>query len=201
MLGELLQAYADPGRGYHDQEHLREVLERVDELAAADPRPLDLDVIRLAAFFHDAVYRTGPPEPDGADARPSNEEASARWAERALGHEPQLAARVAGLVRATTTHEAPSDDAEAAVLLDADLAILAAPPERYARYVAGVRREYAWVAVPDFRAGRARVLRDLASRERIFRTAYARARWEGPARANLAAELDDLETPKNDRDG
>ena len=200
MLGELLQAYAEPGRGYHDQEHLREVLERVDELAAVDPRPLDLQAIRLAAFFHDAVYRTDPPG-RGQAAEPSNEEASARWAERALADRPQLAVRVAGLVRATTTHEAAPDDAEAEVLLDADLAILAATPERYGRYVAGVRTEYAWVAEPDFRAGRAQVLRDLASRERLFRTAYARARWEGTARANLAAELATLETPKNDRGG
>lgn len=177
------------------------MLERVDELAAADERPLDLDATRLAAFFHDAVYRTGAPEQARPDAQPSNEEASARWAERALAHDPRLAARVAALVRATTTHEAAPGDAEADVLLDADLAILAAPPERYARYVAGVRAEYAWVPEPDFRAGRAQVLRDLASRERIFRTAYARARWEDAARVNLAAELDDLQTPKNDRGG
>ena len=35
LRDELLAAYADPGRGYHDTTHLAEVLARLDELAAA----------------------------------------------------------------------------------------------------------------------------------------------------------------------
>ena len=34
----LLAAYADPRRGYHDTQHLREVLDRLDELEAAGER-------------------------------------------------------------------------------------------------------------------------------------------------------------------
>ncbi|MGZ4630209.1 MAG: hypothetical protein ACXVYH_14905, partial [Oryzihumus sp.] len=34
-VGELVDAYGDPARGYHDLRHLTEVLDHVDELAAS----------------------------------------------------------------------------------------------------------------------------------------------------------------------
>ncbi len=96
---------------------------------------------------------------------------------------------MARLVRLTATHRPADDDANGCALSDADLAILAAPAERYAAYVADVRREYA--AVPDdaFRAGRAAILRDLLAKPHLFHTAHAREHWEAAARANLAREL------------
>ncbi|HLV75083.1 MAG TPA: hypothetical protein VKY91_20080, partial [Vulgatibacteraceae bacterium] len=49
----LLARWREPQRRYHTVAHLTAVLDRVDELAeyAGDP-----DVVRLAAWFHDAVY-------------------------------------------------------------------------------------------------------------------------------------------------
>ena len=41
----------------------------------------------------------------------------------------------------------------------------------------------------DFAVGRAAVLRALLAAPDLFDTAYARARWEAAARANVAAEL------------
>ena len=55
-----------------------------------------------------------------------------------------------------------------------------------------MRRDYAHVSDTDFAAGRTAVLRDLASRARLFHTAYAREHWEPLARANLARELEAL---------
>ncbi len=183
----LEDGYGDPGRGYHDLLHLREVLERVEELLTAEPgQGVDAEAVRLAAWFHDAVY----------DRAGDLEERSAVLAERELataGAPGPLVAEVARLVRLTATHDPAPDDGAGQVLCDADLAILAAAPVRYAAYVAGVRREYADVADPDFRAGRARVLRALVERPTLFCTPYARARWEPAARANLAGELARLE--------
>jgi len=79
------------------------------------------------------------------------------------------------------------------VLCDADLAILAASPERYDAYVTGVRRDYSYVSDADFALGRTAVLRDLAGRGRLFHTAYAREHWEPAARQNLARELEGLQ--------
>ena len=176
----LLGAYVEPHRTYHDRTHLEEVLRRVDELAGSAG---DVDVVRLAAWFHDAVY-----DP----ARGDNEERSAAWAEKALGQLGLPAAtvdEVARLVRLTTTHAADEGDHNGAVLCDADLAVLAADPERYAAYAAGVRQEYAAVGDADFTAGRARVLQALVERPALYATGEGRRRWEARARHNVAAEL------------
>ncbi|MFL6054163.1 MAG: metal-dependent phosphohydrolase [Actinoallomurus sp.] len=181
VLGaELIRRYEEPHRRYHDAQHLAEVLDRVDELAGeAD----DADAVRLAAWFHDAVYQP---------LRTDNEERSAVLAERMLADTdlpPETVAEVARLVRMTAAHDPEPGDRNGAVLGDADLAILAADPERYAAYAAAVREEYA--AVPDeaFRHGRADVLRALLDAPALFRTTPGRERWETAARHNLRTEL------------
>ncbi len=178
----LLEAYADPARGYHDLRHLEEVCARVEELIAGGVTGCDREAVLLAAWFHDAVY----------DGRPEAEERSAAWAEDelpALVTEPATVCEVARLVRLTETHRPADDDVDGCVLSDADLAILAAPRERYEEYAADVRREYAHVPDPDFRTGRAAVLRDLLAKPHLFHTAYAREHWEAAARANVEREL------------
>jgi predicted metal-dependent HD superfamily phosphohydrolase len=183
LRDELLAAYADPARHYHDTLHLTEVLDRLDELAASGETFPRLPVV-LAAWFHDGVY----------DGRPGAEERSAQWAETALpgvGIEGDTVSEVARLVRMTEHHRPAEDDLGGRALSDADLAILAAPPPRYAAYTAAVRAEYAAVPEPDFRAGRAAILRDLLAREHLFHTPHGRAEWEHRARANVAAELSD----------
>jgi predicted metal-dependent HD superfamily phosphohydrolase len=180
---ELVAAYAE-GRGYHDTRHLAEVLEHVDELRRAG-EGFDEGPVALAAWFHDAVY----------DGRPGAEERSAQWAMAALAGRPE-AEEVARLVRLTEHHRPADGDANGGALSDADLAILAAPPERYAEYVADVRREYADVPDELFAAGRAAVLRALLAKPTLFHTAHAREHWEPPARSNVGAELSSLSDPR-----
>ncbi|MDQ1628139.1 MAG: hypothetical protein QOI54_1883 [Actinomycetota bacterium] len=177
---DLLARYAAGGRHYHDLTHLDEVLRNIDELAG---HARDADAVRLAAWFHDAVYDAGAHD---------NEERSAVLAEQVLGGlrvADERLREVARLVRLTAGHEVATGDADAAVLCDADLAVLAADPTRYARYTAGVRQEYAHVRDEDFAAGRAAVLRALLAHHPLFRTPSAREAWESSARANVAAEL------------
>lgn len=177
----LLAAWDDASRGYHDRVHLGEVLDRLDELAASGVGAAGSVEVVLAAWFHDAVYDGGP------DA----EDRSARWAEEALaGLLPEVVVgEVARLVRLTTHHQPEPGDLAGAALCDADLAILASPPARYAAYLAGVRKEYAHLSDAVFASGRRAVVADLLSRPRLFSTPYARAHWESLARANLTAEL------------
>ncbi len=165
------------------------MLGHVDALAGHADDP---DAVRLAAWFHDAVYR-----PD----RSENEERSAALAVRALtgaGLPPARVDEVARLVRLTVTHHPGPGDRNGEVLCDADLAVLGGAPEAYAVYAAAVREEYAFVPEPDFRAGRAAVLRQLLALPALYRTPTAHARFDAPARANLAAEVGRLETPGED---
>ncbi|MGW0603478.1 HD domain-containing protein [Streptomyces sp. NPDC002640] len=177
----LLRRWAEPQRRYHTLTHLTAVLDRVDEL---ERYAADADVVRLAAWFHDAVYH---PE------RSENEERSARLAEAALPEAGVDAARttqVARLVRLTVTHDPADDDPDGQVLCDADLAVLASPPEAYAAYTAAVRQEYHFIPSELFREGRTAVLRQLLELPRLFRTPYGAEHWEATARYNLRSEID-----------
>ncbi|MFE5032292.1 hypothetical protein [Streptomyces sp. NPDC056683] len=185
---ELLRRWQEPQRRYHTVAHLVAVLDRIDVLEeyADDP-----DLVRLAAWFHDAVYL-----PD----RSTNEERSARLAERALpeaGLPARQTAEVARLVRLTVSHDPAPGDRNGEVLCDADLAILAAPPSAYAAYTAEVREEYHFVPSDAFRAGRSAILRQLLDLPHLFRTPYGRTEWEPTARYNLAAELEMLSTAED----
>ena len=180
--GYLLGCWSAPHRHYHTVAHLTAVLDVVDahaDLAAAADR------VRLAAWLHDAVY-------DPRALGEANERDSAEFAVGLLGTlgvPAGTAADVARLVGLTAGHATDDDDPDGALLCDADLAVLAGAPERYAEYTAAIRREYAHVPDADFRAGRATVLRALLELPALYRLAPLAARWEEPARANLEAEL------------
>ena len=183
-LGEsLVRRYAEPHRHYHNVDHLQQVLMTIDELADDQ----DLFLVRLAAWFHDAIY-------DIPYRELTNEEASARLSVRELGRaglEQEDLTQVARLVRLTATHLPGSRDPEGELLCDADLAILAAPPERYAAYTEAVRAEYAQVPEREFVAARLDVLEPMLEGE-LFRTGRGRAMTEA-AQANLAAECQSLQ--------
>jgi predicted metal-dependent HD superfamily phosphohydrolase len=177
----LLARYREPHRHYHTARHVALVLREVAALVDAVPAD-DAAAVRLAAFFHDAVYR---PASD-------DEVASAALARRelaALGVPPTRVSAVARLVMSTEAHRPRSADEE--VLCDADLAILAAPPAEYEAYAQGVRAEYRHVDDDTWRSGRGAVLEDFLRLEHIFSTAPMRTR-EPRARANLEAELASL---------
>jgi len=52
-----------------------------------------------------------------------------------------------------------------------------------------VRKEYAWVPEPDYRSGRAAVLRSFLDRPRIFSTRAFAERYEAHARSNIQRAL------------
>jgi predicted metal-dependent HD superfamily phosphohydrolase len=68
----VIARYAEPHRRYHGTEHLASVLAHIDEFAT-DAH--DLFLVRLAAFYHDAIY-------DIPFRELTNEEASARLSVR-----------------------------------------------------------------------------------------------------------------------
>ncbi|MFD2758636.1 DUF4031 domain-containing protein [Gulosibacter faecalis] len=183
----LLARWAEPHRGYHSVEHLHEVLLHLDLLATCG-EPLPREAL-LAAWFHDAVYDGRPGEDERRSADLARDELSA------LGELPAVTDAVHRLILSTDpgvppdTVLEPGDAHAAAMLGDADLAILAAPTERYDEYVRGVRREYAHVADDAFVEARLAVLQELLDRRELFGTSAASKLWDQRARTNLATEI------------
>src|SRR3569833_2261734 len=150
----------------------------------------NLEAVRLAAWFHDAVY-----DPCSGD----NEERSAELARAALAAlNGKLSDEVVRLVLLTRDHRAATGDRDGGLLCDADLAILASPPARYADYARAVRAEYAFVPPDAYRTGRRDVLQHLLDLPALFRVVPERDAWTARAHTNLSGEIDrllDLRTP------
>lgn len=174
------RAYGEPQRFYHTLAHLAELFEHLAPYRADPLWP----AIELAVWAHDFVYATTPP--DYSD----NEASSAQWlvqVTNACCSESWLHAHAShvsvahDLVLATKSHRLPdtfaSDpDLQRAgwLFLDADLAILAAAPDRLREYDRAIARE--WAQDPDapsaaFRAGRQQALEHLRGQTPLFRSA------------------------------
>ncbi len=187
----LLARWTEPSRHFHNTRHLAEVLAHVDELAEEAHSP---DLVRLAAWYHGAVFdaaeRASYAHRGGEDERASAVLARLELGE--LGLPQRAVERVAELVTALERHTPEPGDDDCVVLCDADLAMLAAEPQRYKAYLADIRAEYAHIPVEEFVRARIAILRRLVARPRLFASPLAHG-WEEPARQNVEAELQRLE--------
>ncbi len=173
---QLLACYREPQRHYHTLQHLGECLAAFDEARALAHRPHEVE---LALWFHDAIYEL---------KRSDNEARSADWAREALveaGVDAAAADRVHALIMATR-HDAVPKDADAQLLVDVDLGILGATPDRFAEYEDQIRSEYAFVPGWLFRHKRREILRGFLDRPRLYSTPHFHDRLEARARENLA---------------
>lgn len=170
---ELLQRWDEPHRHYHGPGHLQEALEALDRLGGGRAE-------RLALWFHDAVFTSGP----------DDEAASAALASARLGDDPD-ADEVARLVLLTRDHAPRPDDEAGARVCDADLWILGAEPDRYAASVRDLRAEQAAVPTQAWALARLQRLESLLAGP-IYHTPSGRTRRRAAARRNLATERAEL---------
>src|SRR5690606_29112480 len=137
LYHRLIASYQEPARHYHTTTHLEEMFALWPAVEHLARHPAEVE---LAIWFHDAIH---------VPLRSDNEALSAAWASSALrdgGADEDVAARVAGLILATR-HDAEPVATDEQVLVDLDLAILGAPPQRFDEYERQVRAEFAMVPV------------------------------------------------------
>lgn len=179
LFDALIARYSEALRQYHTLQHLGECLANFQTLAHLPEHQLE---VRLALWFHDAIYDLGHPD---------NEARSADWARAeilAAGLPEAMAERVAALIMATC-HNASPVGIDAEVVVDIDLWILGAPAERFDEYERQVRREYGHLPEGVFRVGRMGVLKQFLGRPRLFSTREFVERFEGRAKENLGRSL------------
>jgi predicted metal-dependent HD superfamily phosphohydrolase len=179
LFQKLIDAWSEPQRHYHTLQHLGECLANFETLRHLPEHPAE---VGLAIWFHDAVYDV---------TRHDNEARSAEWAKAEIlkaGLSQDVAGRVEGLIMATC-HNAEPVGIDAQVLVDIDLWILGAPPERFDEYEQQVRAEYGHVPDDVFRAGRLAILQHFLARPRLFGTQPFWQMNEQQARVNLQRSI------------
>lgn len=179
---ELAAAYGADGRFYHNLSHIEHTLDVAEQLREV---AVDFTAVQLALWFHDVVYNP---------RRSDNEAESAAYAERVLrpfGVPDDLLAKVRTLILATQTHEA-SNDPDGWVMLDADLAILSAPPAQYDAYAQAIRQEYSFVPEEAYVVGRTAVLQKFLARSPFYCTEKMRGWGDTAVYENLKWEVKQL---------
>ena len=179
-LGALTRHYSGPDRHYHNLHHVAEMLRLLEQF---ERETVDYAAVRVAAWFHDAVYDT---------RSRTNEEESAALAERAMDElcvPPGTDEAARRLILATRGHESDGDVPDLGLFLDADLSILGAEEETYLAYSEAIRREYSWVPDAAYRDGRSKVLMNFLGRGRLYFTGPLAERFEARARSNLSNEI------------
>lgn len=178
LYARLLAAYSEPQRHYHGVQHILECLQHFDQIRTQLQQP---SLVELALWFHDAVYH-----PKAQD----NEAQSVTLCQQ-LCADFLTAAQIETVSRwilATRQHQ-PSDEPDLNALLDIDLAILAAPPARFAEYQQQIHQEYAWVEQNLYQHKRRAVLMQFYQMQPLYQTRYFQQHYEAQAKHNLAQAL------------
>jgi len=173
VQAELRRRLGGPDRRFHNLRHIRNCLDRFDEVASLLS---DRDAVEVALWFHDAVYEPGDPE---------NERHSARlFLALSNGANPVFRRRVCGLVMATR-HQGQAHSNDRRFIEDIDLAGFGSPWEDFMREGDFLREEFA--AQPDqkYYTGQVCFLAGLKRRPWFFQSEYFRGRYEAQAQENL----------------
>lgn len=187
-LAKLEGFYATPPRAYHNFSHVGEVLRHYAAVADGPgwTRPVEP---YLAVLYHDAIYDAGRSDNEARSAQLAVEQIAAWLPDAGVD-----SGRVARLIELTARHghlDIADVDRDAALFLDCDMAILAAPPAAFDAYDRGIATEYRHVPRWLFKLNRRRFLKSLLARERIFLSDFFHQRCNALARANLRRAINE----------
>jgi predicted metal-dependent HD superfamily phosphohydrolase len=180
VFAGLSRLLGGPDRLFHNLDHIRECVQRLDEVAAllADP-----DAVEMAIWFHDAIYEPGDP---------TNEWRSAElFLAQSAGAAPLFRRRVCALIL-TTRHAMPARGSDRRFIDDIDLAGFAAPWDDFMRSGDLLRAEFAAHADAQYYSSQVQFLERLRQRPRFFVTDYFHDKYEAHAQRNIRRLLDDL---------
>ena len=183
IFANLIKAYSDTARHYHNLHHLQHILNSLTEVRESIA---NFSALQLCAWFHDYIY-----DPQAVD----NEMESAIAAERILSRlriNFDTLRLVQQIILSTRKHEPFLEETDNLVFLDVDLSILGASPDKYLAYSQAIRREYGHLSDRDYQEGRIQVLTQFLAREKIYYTDYFYQQLESTAKKNLQTEINNF---------
>lgn len=178
----LEKQYRQPGRHYHDISHIEQCLEWLDLYADTLDDP---DAVELAIWFHDACYL---PTPVG------HEERSAQLFICMVGKgmDEERRDRIVRMI-GYTTHMAPPDSEEAALLVDIDMASFARPWHQYLVDTVHCRLERHWLSDLEFCEGQIGFIERMLARPSFYYSEVFKQHHEQTARDNMQRMIELLE--------
>jgi predicted metal-dependent HD superfamily phosphohydrolase len=187
-------SYSQGVRAYHTFNHAKDVLSRVmyfdDEIGFMNP-----EAARLAALFHDAVYRT-------SQLGITNEQLSCSQMQIALSYDNALLldgpySKAAGLILETQNHTVPRKsftDWDTCLFMDCDMLGFADEPEQFRIQNDNIAIEYGqkpYELTAPYIQGRLAFLKNLRARG-VFLSPPVRKAFESRAIENINHEIKEL---------
>lgn len=172
----ILALWSNPAQVAHGIRYLANLLEKLDAFEGIAPDPATL---RLAIIFSAATTT-----PAGCN------EVSTRLERVSVNSETTH--KITDLATMVASGVFPADQIESQILHDASLAVLATPPQVYAKHCASLALEARDIPRDQYLKARARYLRTVLHHRRIFRTPIG-ARWANALRNNFEGELARIE--------
>jgi len=185
-FNDLIPRYREAQRDYHRLPHIDAMFIDFDKFRVSDEAGImDVNIVEMATWYHDAIY---------VPREERNEERSAnffRLVSDHAGFEQDFTERVVRAILATK-HVCRTDDVDAQVLCDLDLAILGQPRSQFMEYERQIRSEYSWVPPQQFRNRRCEILEGFLNRQPIYSTKFFRRKYEEQAVRNLEFSIEQL---------
>jgi predicted metal-dependent HD superfamily phosphohydrolase len=181
---EIFRCYRKAERAYHTLDHIRSLVELIDEYS------VEIDnksMLLFTAFYHDIVYIPG-----SSDNEKNSAAIAVAWMKQ-LQVPDKIIQETNELILLTKSHADvnPSTTQDMLLFLDMDLSILGTSSDVYHRYCENVRREFKAFSDFLFRNGRQSFLKSQLERPLIFHTIQFRNRYEAQARINMLSELNE----------
>jgi predicted metal-dependent HD superfamily phosphohydrolase len=197
-FSRLYDLYRESHRAYHNINHIYELMKLLDRFPLV---VTNAHAVRMAIFFHDAIYDIGGPHGDNerrsADLWQtfSNEvrtlllEGIGVIHRDSIFHEDTSRA-IHRWIMATVGHDGLEEgDTDGKYFSSIDLCVLGKKRRGYELYAAYIRREYSSIPEHLYREKRAEVLEGFLRRDRIYDTEALHTAFELQARDNLQWEV------------
>lgn len=191
LFDDLVARYSEPWRAYHTLDHILAMFREMDQIYYIIYHNRISEVaLKLAIWYHDAVY-----DPKRSDNEDKSVELFRAHAvhfslDRMISHR-DIENDVCRMILASK-HKAVSANNDSRLFCDIDLSILGQSETIFDEYESRIRREYEWVAEPDYIKGRSGVLRSFLDRQNIYSTVHFQEKYEKQARQNIARSIEKL---------
>jgi predicted metal-dependent HD superfamily phosphohydrolase len=182
LFYQLINAYNDKNRAYHNISHIKHCLNEFDQIKYRLKNPKEVE---LAIWFHDVIY-----DPKSV----SNEEESAEFTilELKKSEAPCISIDMVKHFILATKHDRSINTPDSEYLVDIDISIFGYPPKIYMDYEKNIRKEYEWVPEAIYRKKRKELLISFLSRGKIYYTNFFSNKYELQSRSNLKAAIKSL---------
>ncbi len=186
LYGDVVRAYAEPGRRYHTMDHIEHCIRQLElaqrELGtSAGLGENEVDGVEFGIWYHDVVY-----VPRAQDNEALSAELFTRIADGVL--EPEKIDDVHRIIMATL-HLAKPQRADEGLMVDIDLSSFGMEWDHFRRDSVAVRTEMGHQSEAEFARGHARFLNTLMARDSVYCTELFRDLYETRARENIERYL------------